>query len=490
MNYLVNIADFASFLGALAALIFVFKGRRSDIHRGAKYLLAGLLALLLFQGFSNILEWTKLTAALDPFEDYVEILVPVLWVFFFYAFLQEAVNQQLEATNQQLLANDQQLRSANLLLAAANGQLVSSEQQLTATNQQLRVSKEETSALAKFPSENPNSVMRVAKDGSIIYANEASESLLDCWGCKIGEQLPDELCRIAGDAFNSGRSKEIDVDYECGSQSLTFAPVADLGYVNIYSLDITQRKKADEQLRQTRTGLEHAARLITAGEMAAGLAHELNQPLCAIVNYANAASRLIKTKGIEQDRLITVLNDVATQADRASEIIRRLRRLVKKRQPKQSSVNINEIVEEVIKLEHAEALEQGIEVLTELAENIQSVMADDIQIQQVILNLMRNGFEAMSQTPPENRRLTIRTSAVDRDKIEVAVCDNGKGISEDTAERIFDSFFSTRDEGLGVGLSLSRSIIESHGGKIWAEPNADCGAILRFTLPVKGTRNG
>ncbi|MBL7152596.1 MAG: PAS domain S-box protein [Phycisphaerae bacterium] len=250
--------------------------------------------------------------------------------------------------------------------------------------------------------------------------------------------------------------------------------------------DITERKQAEEQLWRTRAELEHVSRLITAGEMASGIAHELNQPLCAILNYANALLRAIKGGRIKEDTLTVALEDIASQTNRAGEIIRRLRALVKKRGPRRSSVNINEIVEEVIKLEQAEALEHGVVINTELADDMQLVIADNIQLQQVILNLVRNAFEAMAETPRENRRLTIRTTAVEGGRIQVAVCDNGKGLSEDTAERMFDSFFSTRDDGLGVGLSLSRSIIQALGGKIWAEPNADCGATVRFGLPVEG----
>jgi len=420
--------------------------------------------------------------------------------------------EERQAAYKQLLASEQQLRAANQQLAATNQQLLAREQQLRAEVAERRRAEEvlvksEDKFRQLFDHMSSGVAVYEAVDSGrdfvFVDFNHAGERMddierKDLIGKSILDVFPGMkdfgLLDVFEKVWRTGEPEHYPVSlYEderiAGWRENYVYKLPSGEIVAVYD-DVTKRKKAEEQLRRTRTELEHTSRLVTAGEMASGIAHELNQPLCAILNYANVALRAVKTKGFEQDKLAEILEDIASQTDRAGKIIRRLRSLVKKSEPKQSLVNVNEIIEEVIKLDQAEALEQGIEVLTELADDIQSVMADDIQVQQVVLNLVRNGFEAMTQTPREDRRLTIRTTALDSGRIEVAVCDSGKGLSGDTAERMFDSFYSTRDDGLGVGLSLCRSIIEAHGGKIWAEPNADCGATVRFTLPVKGAKNG
>jgi C4-dicarboxylate-specific signal transduction histidine kinase len=220
--------------------------------------------------------------------------------------------------------------------------------------------------------------------------------------------------------------------------------------------------------------------------MASGLAHELNQPLCAIANYADGCQQMMRKEAVDYAKLTDATEQIAKQTERAGEIIRRLKDLVRKREPRQSTVNINDIVREVIEIEQTEANQGGIAIQTKLAEDVSLILADKIQVEQVVLNLVRNAFEAMADSPAGRRKLTIQTSAAGSDAIEVAVRDTGKGLSAENSEQIFDSFFSTKADGLGIGLSLSRSIIEAHGGRLWAEPNPDCGATFLFTLPLKG----
>jgi PAS domain S-box-containing protein len=272
----------------------------------------------------------------------------------------------------------------------------------------------------------------------------------------------------------------------------TFVPVRDeegrIEYIIATSIDITERKNAEEEARQHQAELAQVRRIHTLGEMASGLAHELNQPLCAILNYANACLLMMKQDVDESGKITDAIRQISAQADRAGEIIRRLRGLIGKREPRQSSCHINEIVGEVLKIEKSEANQRNITVEKEFGENIPLIIADNIQIEQVILNLVRNAFEAMADTIVGQRKLTIQTSTVGSDAVEVIVRDTGRGLSPEDIEEVFDSFFSTKRDGLGVGLSLSRSIIEAHGGHLWAEPNPDYGATFRFTLPLKGKR--
>jgi PAS domain S-box-containing protein len=253
-----------------------------------------------------------------------------------------------------------------------------------------------------------------------------------------------------------------------------------------YCLDITQRKLAQDQARERQAELNRLWRINTAGEMASGLAHELNQPLCAITNYSNGCLRVLNGTDGKNQKVVDALEQISLQADRASSIISHMRSMVAKNPPARSDVNITATIREVLDMVDSEANKNGIDISTKLTEQIQTVHANKIEIQQVILNLVRNSFEAMNETETDHRRLLIRTKNSEEGAIEISVHDNGIGLTEETARRAFDPFFTTKKDGLGVGLSLSRSIIEAHGGKLWAQPNRDGGAVFSFTLPMKG----
>jgi len=224
--------------------------------------------------------------------------------------------------------------------------------------------------------------------------------------------------------------------------------------------------------------------------MAAGLAHEINQPLSAIVSYAKGCARRMRAGLGQPDELLQAMEEIATQAGRADQIVRRLRDFVRKRAPRRERVELNELVRGAARLIAGEVAERRITLRLELAAGMPPVEVDSIQIEQVILNLVRNGFEAMHNPHPEQSVLSIRTAIVDRDAVEVAVCDAGEGLSVEHADRLFDPFFTTKPQGLGMGLSISRSIVEAHGGRLWATRNPERGTTFRFTVPVPdGVRN-
>lgn len=261
-----------------------------------------------------------------------------------------------------------------------------------------------------------------------------------------------------------------------------------LGLVGI-AHDITDRRRAEERVRRHQAELAHAGRLSAAGEMASGLAHELNQPLAVILSGAELCLRLARSGAWNAPEGLGVMEDIAAQAERAGQIVRRLRAFVAKRQPHRSTVDVTAIAREAARLAEVEAGAGGVTVQLELADPLPLVPADAIQIEQVILNLMRNGIQAMEDVPADQRRLTVRTSAHGSDGsdgITVAVCDTGRGLPDQDVDRLFDPFCTTRPEGMGLGLSLSRSIIEAHGGRLWAIPNPDRGATFQFTLPAGG----
>ncbi len=246
--------------------------------------------------------------------------------------------------------------------------------------------------------------------------------------------------------------------------------------------DVTARVTAENQARQRRVELSHVLRLDTMGEMASGLAHELNQPLAAIVNYLQACLMRASAGRGDFDEMFADVRQAIAQANRAAQIIERIRNLARKGHSKHILLDVNVAVQEVMDLLRGEIRQYKVELSLELAGSLPPVCGDSVEIQQVVLNLVRNALEAMSQQPSSSRRLTVRTRSL-VDSVEVEVEDSGPGVHVGAEEQMFVPFFTTKRDGLGMGLSLSRTIIEAHGGRLWAAPDGERGMTLRFTLP-------
>lgn len=249
--------------------------------------------------------------------------------------------------------------------------------------------------------------------------------------------------------------------------------------------DITARKQAEGEARERQAELAHVARLNMMGEMATGLAHELNQPLTAIITSAGVASKLNHTGNNDPAMLDEILDAVITQAKRASEIIRHLRMFVKKQPDQKTNCDLNELVRDILGFIHADLHKQGVQLQLELDETLPMVFVDNIQIEQVLLNLVRNALESMGAETNKTPALLVRTYLNSDGMVQCEVTDNGPGMDPDTLGRIFESFVTTKGaKGLGMGLSISRTIIESHTGQLWAESKAGHGASFYFTVPT------
>ena len=253
--------------------------------------------------------------------------------------------------------------------------------------------------------------------------------------------------------------------------------------------EITQRKRAEEEARRTLGTMAHLERVAAVGQLASALAHELNQPLTAILANAEATQEWLAAPAPDLAEVREAVADIVAEDVRASEVIRRMRELLKKGELRSDAVDLNEVARETTRLIASDALLRGTAIECDLSPALPKVRGDAVQFQQVLLNLLVNGLHAVTEGPASRRRVIVRTGSLDGG-VEVSVRDTGKGIAESDLQQVFTPFFSTKGEGLGVGLSISRSIVETYGGRIWAENDPDGGAIFRVRLPPSSTAPG
>jgi hypothetical protein len=336
-----------------------------------------------------------------------------------------------------------------------------------------------------------------------------SEGFQTLWGYRpeeIGDNFnwwvdrihPDDRERVLSQIPEPGTSdsQQCAFEYRFRRSDGSYADVFDRGFVMFSAegkpvrmigtiMDISERRRAEEVAHMQRAELARIARISTMGEIATGLAHELNQPLTAISNYAESCAQAITSRlpGTDE-KLLSWIERIAVNTHRAGQMIRRLRSFTRKSEPRRSTAEINELIEEVIDLLEAETRLQNVRVCWEAGPTAFAAV-DRIQIQQVLVNLMRNAYEAMAAREPDQRQVII-LATIRENKVEIAVEDVGEGIAAENIERVFEAFFTSKPNGVGIGLAISRSIVEDHGGRLWVSPNPQQGVTFRFTLPLSG----
>jgi signal transduction histidine kinase len=348
----------------------------------------------------------------------------------------------------------------------------------------------------------------IDKNGQIIAVNEAwrrfaaengdpeeasvslgANYLEVCRKAVRGEDLTAGAALHGIESLLNGLRAEFSMEYECSSPSekrwfvMNVLPLRSVGGGAVIShTNVTQRKRAERDLQQLQEQLSRVTRMATMGQLAAALAHELNQPLTGILSNAQAAQRILSHPNPDFEELREILSDIIKDDERASEVILRLRSLFKKEDLQFRMLNVNDVITEIVPMIRSHALLRGVLFVTELDPDILPVMGDRIQLQQVILNLALNGFEAMEHS--EVKKLCVRTIQDAEEWVRVSVKDSGMGIDEKIKEEIFKPFFTTKKEGIGMGLAVSHSTIGLHRGRIWIENNPDQGSTVSFTLPV------
>ena len=356
----------------------------------------------------------------------------------------------------------------------------------------------------------PDATFLVARDGTVTEANKQAETMFgydkqELLDLKIEALIPtrfleqhrDHRERYSRDPYQRtmGGGLELIALRKDGTEFPIEASISplkgeDAALVVCDIRDITERKAAEGEMRLLRQELAHVTRVATMGVLAGSLAHEINQPLSAIVLNAQAGRSFLDRPTPVTDEASEALTEIAEDAKRAGEVIHRLQALLKKKESEREALDINELVEQVGMLLHSDAVTRAIPIQLDLARNLPQALGDRVQLQQVVLNLMLNGFEAMTEAPPTGvNELTVRTATGEEDLIVVAVQDSGCGLDPAIGERAFEAFATTKPDGLGMGLSVNRSIVEAHGGTMWMTQNPDRGVTVSFTLTVAPVAN-
>jgi PAS domain S-box-containing protein len=254
-----------------------------------------------------------------------------------------------------------------------------------------------------------------------------------------------------------------------------------------FVLDLTERKQVDEALRDAQTNLAHVMRITTLGELTASIAHEVSQPLAAVTANAEACLSWLSRGTPDLEAARRSVEWIIDDGKRANEVIRRVRALAKKAGIEKVPLDVNDVVRETIALVQRELTSHRVSLQTKLAPALPMILVDRVQLQQVIINLVMNGIEAMQAVADRPRELKIRSGQDEAHQVHVSVTDCGVGISAENADRLFNAFFTTKTSGMGMGLSICRSIVEAHDGRLWATANVPYGATFQFTLPVNAT---
>ena len=357
----------------------------------------------------------------------------------------------------------------------------------------------------------PNAMIMVNQEGQITLANQQAEKTFgypreELLGRPI-EMLVPERVRSDHRGFRHdyfcdpqarpmGAGRELFGRRKDGSEvpvEIGLSPIhTSKGMLVLASIvDITERKLAELEAARQRHDLAHLSRVSTVGELSSSLAHELTHPITAILSNAQAAQRFLANDDVDLDEVREILNDIVTQDERAGEVIHGLRLLLKKGEPQKQcdDVDLNEVIRDVVQLMRSDLINRNVTVDTDLAQNLPAVTGDRVQLQQVLLNLALNGCDAMADYNSSERRLLIASES-ENGAVQVSVSDSGSGIPGGKMEQVFERFFTTKKEGMGLGLSVCRTIITAHRGKIWATNNGGCGATFHFSLPIVGAGKG
>ena len=349
----------------------------------------------------------------------------------------------------------------------------------------------------------PDAVISIDESGAILFANPATVRIFgydptELIGKPLTVLMPEFLRKLHEKGFSrylatgqrhiNWQGTELTALRKNGQEfpvEISFGELSRDGHKVFtgFIRDISERKQAQQALQMTQMELARVSRLTTMGELAASIAHEVNQPLTAVTNNSSACLRLLAADNLKPEVLRRALEEIVADGNRASAVVARIRAFIKKAPAEKNELDINEVIQEVLALAGRELLENRVLIECQLTKALPLVLADRVQLQQVLLNLIMNGVEAMIALRDQSRSLWVESRVDESGDILVAVRDSGTGLGSE-ADRVFTPFFTTKANGMGMGLSISRSLVESHGGRLWATPNFPNGAVFSFTLPI------